>query len=61
MFDAYDDILTVDTVCELLSIGRNNMYKLLASGQLKAFRNGRVWRIPKKAVEDFILRQSRMI
>ena len=48
MFDTYDDILSVDTSCELLIIGLNNMYKLLSSGQLKAFRNGRVCRIPKK-------------
>lgn len=61
MLDSYEDILSVEAVCELLGIGRNNMYKLLASGQLKAFRNGRVWRIPKKAVEEFILQQSKLV
>ena len=60
MLESYDDILSVDTVCELLGIGRNNMYKLLASGELKAFRNGRVWRISKEAVKEFILRQSKL-
>jgi excisionase family DNA binding protein len=36
------------------------MYKLLAAGQLKAFKNGRVWRISKKALEEFVLQQSKM-
>ena len=38
-------------------IGYNAMYELLSTGKLKAYRNGRVWRIPKVAVQDFILRQ----
>ena len=61
MLDSYEEILSVEDVCELLGIGRNNIYKLLSSGQLKAFRNGRIWRIPKKAVEEFILQQSNLI
>ena len=50
-------MLTVDEACEVLRIGYNAMYELLSTGKLKAYRNGRVWRIPKVAVQDFILRQ----
>lgn len=46
-----------DEACEILRIGYNAMYELLSTGKLKAYRNGRVWRIPKVAVQDFILRQ----
>jgi len=60
VFESYDDILSVEAVCEILGIGRNNMYKLLGSGQLKAFKNGRVWKISKKALEEFVLQQSNM-
>ena len=61
MFESNEDILSVETVCEILGIGRNNMYKLLSTGQLKAFKNGRVWRISKKALEEFVLQQSKMV
>ena len=60
MFESYEDIVSVETACEILGIGRNNMYKLLAAGQLKAFKNGRVWRISKRALEEFVLQQSKM-
>ncbi|MGF0472416.1 helix-turn-helix domain-containing protein [Lysinibacillus fusiformis] len=29
-------------------MGRNYAYKLLNSGEIKAFRVGRAWRIPRK-------------
>lgn len=55
MLEEYQEILTVDEACEILRIGYNAMYELLSTGKLKAYRNGRVWRIPKVAVQDFIL------
>lgn len=56
MLDDWDDFLTVEELCELLKIGHNAAYALLGSGKLKAFRNGRVWRIPKQAVIDYIIK-----
>lgn len=55
MLEDYADILTVDEACKALRIGYNAMYELLKTGKLKAYRNGRVWRIPKVAVKEFIL------
>lgn len=55
MLEEYADILTVDEACEALRIGYNAIYELLKTGKLKAYRNGRVWRIPKVAVKEFIL------
>ncbi len=54
MLESWDDFLTVAELCELLKIGCNSVYALLNSGTIKAFRNGRVWRIPKQAVIDYI-------
>ena len=56
MFEEYADVLTAEETCEALRIGYNALYELLNSGKLKGFRNGRVWRIPKQAVQEYILR-----
>lgn len=49
-----NEILTVEEVCELLYIGRNTAYTLLNSGELPAFRIGRVWKIPRDALMKYI-------
>ncbi len=45
--EEYPDILTSQQVMEILSGGKNKFYRMIASGQLKAFRAGREWRIRK--------------
>lgn len=60
MLEQYDDLLTAEETCEVLKMGKNALYSLLGSGTLKAFRNGRVWRIPKQAVEEFIRWQAHL-
>ena len=58
MMADYDDLLTTEEACEALRIGYNTLYRLLHSGQLKAYRCGRVWRIPKAAIMTFILNNA---
>ena len=60
MLDQYQDIMTIYDVAEALFIGKNRVYELLEKGNLKGFRIGRVWKIPKKAVQEYILTQSRL-
>ena len=60
MFNEYSDLVTVEDLCEMLSIGKNAAYKLLSSSQLKAFRYNRVWKIPKQSVIEYILKQSKL-
>ena len=60
MLSEYPDILTTDEASEALRIGYNALYALLQSGKLKAYRNGRLWRIPKKSVIEYILEQSKL-
>mgnify|MGYP004711020605 FL=1 len=47
-------ILTPEDVMEELCIGKNTVYALLSSGELKAFKIGTKWKIPKKALDDYI-------
>lgn len=60
MFENYDDVLTVEEACEALKIGFNAMYELLNAGKLRGYRNGRVWRIPKAALVEFIQGMAKM-
>ena len=61
MFEQYPDILTVEEVCEALRMGYNAVYEILNSGKLKAFKNGRVWRIPKSSLQQYILENTRLM
>ena len=60
MLEGWDDFLTVEELCEVLKIGHNAAYRLLHSGELKALRTGRVWRVPKQAVIEYVKRQAKL-
>lgn len=60
MFEGYADILTVEEAAEALRIGYNALYELLNSGKLKAYKNGRVWRIPKESLIGYIQDSANM-
>lgn len=60
MFEQYDDLMTSDEACEALRIGKNALYLLLNSHKVKAYRNGRVWRIPRQAIEEYIRTQAKL-
>lgn len=58
MLNQYGDILTVEDLCDFLRIGRNRAYELLKTRQIKGFRIGRVWKIPKFALEEYLMNHS---
>lgn len=60
MFEQYPDILTVEEACEALRMGYNAVYDLLNEGKLKAYKNGRVWRITKQALIQYVFDSSRL-
>ena len=58
MFNQYGDILTLDELCDALMIGKNRAYRLLSTNSIKGFKIGKIWKIPKSALIDFVLEQS---
>ena len=60
MFDYYEPLASIEEVCEALHIGRNSVYKLLNSGDLKGWRIGKCWKIPKRAVKDYICQKTQL-
>ena len=49
-----NEYLTPKEVMNLLYIGRNSFYKLVNSGELPAFRVGKLWRVSRKALVNYI-------
>lgn len=48
------NLQTVESVAELLMTGKGAVYQLLATGELKAFKIGRVWKIPMTSIVNFV-------
>ena len=56
--DRYPEMLTLDDVCEILTVGKSTLYQMLSSGEIPgAFRIGKVWKIPRKAISDYVLKR----
>ncbi len=60
MFENYSDLVSIEELCEMLFIGKNVAYELLQRKKIKAFRIGRLWKIPKRSVEEYILSESKI-
>ncbi len=54
MLNKYKDILSVKELCEILNIGKNTTYRLLQSGEIKSIKIGKVYKIPKKYLKEYI-------
>lgn len=55
MLEEYNDILTVNELAEILRIGTTHAYRLLKKGQIKAYKEGKDWKIPREAVKQYII------
>ena len=54
MFKEYADFMTAKEAMEALGIGKNLMYNLLNTGEVKAVRvGGKVWRISRKSLSEY--------
>lgn len=53
----YDELITLEEFCDMLSIGKSTAYNLLNTGTIKAFKIGRIWKIPRQSVIDYIYGQ----
>lgn len=58
--EARDDLVTLEEFQSILQIGRTTAYQLLNSGEVKAFRIGRFWKIPRAAITEYVSRKSQL-
>ena len=48
-------LLSVSEAQDALGLGRNSIYALLRSGRLKSIRVGKIYKIPRDALEIFLI------
>jgi excisionase family DNA binding protein len=58
MFESYPDIMSINDLQEALGISRNSVIKLLDTGQIKYIRIGRLYKVSKLELIDYINRIS---
>ena len=49
-----NEIMKFEEVMEYLNIGKSTLYKLLRSGEITSFKIGKVWKIPRQSVEEYV-------
>ncbi len=54
LFNEYNDILNIDDLCKALNIGKNTAYRMLNDGTIKSIRIGKVHKIPKINLIEYI-------
>lgn len=54
MFETYDDIMTIDEISEALKIGSSQAYKIVRTQQLKGYKEGKDWKIPKTSLIEYV-------
>lgn len=47
-------LLSIPQTCRLLGLGRSNLYKLMASGQVRSVKIGRRRLVPRDAIDAFV-------
>lgn len=60
MLNNYGEILTVDELCEVLRVSENTAYRLIREKKILSFKVGRVYKIPKEAVKNYICSESKI-
>ncbi|MBU3153515.1 helix-turn-helix domain-containing protein [Clostridium estertheticum] len=57
MFENYKDVVNIEDLTQMLDIGKNKAYELINSGIIKSFKIGKVHKIPKVWIVDYIQMQ----
>ena len=58
LFQNYPDVVSTMQLCEMLGVSERTVYRLLVSNQIKHFKVGRAYRIPKVNVFAFMENES---
>lgn len=54
----YPDVVSVEDMSHMLNICKVNAYELVKTGQVHGVKIGRIYRIPKKAIYQYLEKQA---
>jgi len=54
MFENYPDIVTINEASEMLRVSRVTVTKLINSGELTYFKNGRHYKLDKAGIINYV-------
>ena len=60
LFAQYPDIMSVGDMRAALHVGRLGAYRLLQSGEVRSFKIGNIYKIPKTALIEYVEKNSRL-
>lgn len=60
MFEYYETLITPQEASDMIGCGMNSIYKLLKEQKIKALRIGRRWKIPRQAIQEYIIQEAKM-
>jgi len=58
MLENYSDVLSVQDLQNILHIGKQTAYRLLTTGEIQSRRIGRIYKIRKQAVIEFLTKDQ---
>lgn len=58
LFEEYPDVLSVQQVRSALKIGRPAVYHLLEKNEIRCFKIGNAYKIPKTSLIEFVQRNA---
>ena len=58
MFKQYPDVVDVKQVCKMLNLSRTKVYGLIKNGEIKRIPCGRIIKVAKVTVIDFVLQSA---
>ena len=58
LFNSYPDVMSVQQVRSALKIGRTAVYRLLERNEIRCFKIGNAYKIPKTSLIEFVQRNS---
>ena len=61
LFQNYPDVVSTLQLCEMLGVSERTVYRLLVTNQIKHFKVGRAYRIPKVNVFAFMESECRIV
>lgn len=52
-------VVSANTARQMLGISPNKMKELLETGEIIAYKSGSAWKIPVRALEEYVLAKAR--